>query len=278
MSDLLLNEATKADLDNFLARPAHALLLAGPDGSGRLALAMMLASELLGVAKLNAGASFRLVEPDEKGNISIEQVRQLKDFTKLKLEKRRVIVVADADKMQVPAQNSFLKLLEEPPENVFIILTAPNGSLKPTIVSRLQKINIRPVTLELTIDYFGGFDRLEVDRAYKLSGGRLGLMSDLLSANNDHPLTLAIDDARKILAGNYYERLIKVDELAKDKARTLAVLLVLGRMASVSLENAGNREVITRWKRVLAVSYRAEVALSKNANTKLVLTDLMLGL
>lgn len=277
MDDLLINDKTKRELDNFLARPSHALLLIGPDGSGRLAIAKMLAAELLGVSKLTNSASFQLIEPDEKDTISIDQIRELKSFTKLKSATNRVIVVADADKMGIPAQNSFLKLLEEPPAGTTIILTAPASSLRATIVSRTQQVHIHPVSLARAKQFFKA-NKAEVEKAYQISGGRLGLMTRLLEIGDDHPLNLAASDARQILTGDRYQRLCQVDGLAKDKDRALAALAMLGQMASAALANVSTDTNARQWQRVLASSYRAETALAGRANTKLVLTNLMLNL
>jgi DNA polymerase-3 subunit delta' len=67
------------------------------------------------------------------------------------LAKRKVFVVGDADRM-VPqegseaAANAFLKLLEEPPENTFLILTTSAlGALLPTIRSRVVAVRVPPM-------------------------------------------------------------------------------------------------------------------------------------
>jgi DNA polymerase III subunit delta' len=64
------------------------------------------------------------------------------------LAKRKVFIVGDADRM-VPqegaeaAANAFLKLLEEPPENTFLILTTSAlGALLPTIRSRVVALRV----------------------------------------------------------------------------------------------------------------------------------------
>lgn len=277
MRDLLINVSTKKELENYLVNPSHALLIAGPAGSGRLAIAKMLASKLLATDKLEASGNFRLIEPDEKNTISIDRIRELRQFTRLKSNAPRVIVVTQADKMSLSAQNSFLKLLEEPPENTFIILIASASGLRPTVLSRLQKIVVRPVTPELARKYFDRETR-EIERIYRLSDGRLGLMSQLLERQDDHPLVLAASEARAILSGNIYERLLCIDSLSKDKIQVLAVLEVILRMAELSLRSASDETTVRRWQRVLAATYHTEMALEARVNLKLALTDFMLNL
>lgn len=75
--------------------------------------------------------------------IGIDEIRAIKSETRLVLSESgyRVFVICQADRMTIPAMNSLLKLLEEPPENtVFFLTTEVPHQLLPTIVSRCQKI------------------------------------------------------------------------------------------------------------------------------------------
>lgn len=84
---------------------------------------------------------------DDKGKskrfITVDQIRTLKtDALILPNEAdRKVYIIRDADKMNVEAQNAALKLLEEPPRGVIIILCAENAeSLLVTVRSRCKEI------------------------------------------------------------------------------------------------------------------------------------------
>lgn len=71
----------------------------------------------------------------------ISDVRDLNNFTKLKLTEKTAIILRDFDKGSEEAQNAFLKSLEEPQENLIYILTAQNlEKILPTIVSRSEVI------------------------------------------------------------------------------------------------------------------------------------------
>lgn len=62
----------------------------------------------------------------------------------------RAGIVYFADKLTLPAQNAFLKLLEEPPNTAYIILgTTSYHRLLPTVVSRCRIINIPATKREL---------------------------------------------------------------------------------------------------------------------------------
>lgn len=55
----------------------------------------------------------------------------------------KILIVWQADKMNISAANKFLKFLEEPPKDTLIILTAENtDSILPTIISRTQLVEI----------------------------------------------------------------------------------------------------------------------------------------
>lgn len=79
------------------------------------------------------------------------------------MARRKVFVVGDADRMsppqenaEAPAANAFLKLLEEPPADTFIILTssAP-GALLPTIRSRVVAVRVAPLAPDEVREWLG---------------------------------------------------------------------------------------------------------------------------
>ncbi|MBN1464965.1 DNA polymerase III subunit delta' [candidate division KSB1 bacterium] len=79
--------------------------------------------------------------------IGIEQIREIRHTSTLRpMEGRRVVILAEADKMTIPAANSLLKILEEPPATMYLILTASQvNSMLPTILSRCQEIRLSPL-------------------------------------------------------------------------------------------------------------------------------------
>jgi DNA polymerase-3 subunit gamma/tau len=74
------------------------------------------------------------------GNIPIAQLRRAAWWGRLApIGRGKMIVIENADRMQEEARNSLLKLLEEPPGRLYIVLTSPKpGSLPQTILSRLR--------------------------------------------------------------------------------------------------------------------------------------------
>jgi DNA polymerase-3 subunit delta' len=129
----------------------HALLLAGPEGWGELALANWLALELLGIdgprdVSTVAHPDLRWIAP-EGAVIKVDAVRDLVAFAHGTPQSgpRKVAVVADAHFLNVNAANALLKTLEEPPPGTHVVLYSCHpGRLLPTIRSRCQTLVIRP--------------------------------------------------------------------------------------------------------------------------------------
>ncbi|KKP93708.1 MAG: hypothetical protein UR98_C0003G0078 [Parcubacteria group bacterium GW2011_GWA1_36_12] len=79
-----------------------------------------------------------IISPQKKF-ISINQIREIKAtiYQKPVAGKYKIIIIHSAEKLTTQAQNSLLKIFEEPPSHAIIILEAADKSnLLPTIVSR----------------------------------------------------------------------------------------------------------------------------------------------
>jgi DNA polymerase III delta prime subunit len=286
-SQLVLHARTKQNVDDFVQNPSHNLLLIGPEGSGKPTLAHNIIAQALElpVEKLNAYPYFMQVTP-VKGTISIEAVRNLQDFVKLKTTGtqtlRRAIVVEDAHTMTTEARNAFLKLLEEPPTDTLIILTAQgNDSLLPTILSRAPKIMLKtPSQKELTA-YFtqNGYDETEITKSFFISRGQVGLIQTLLQKDSEDERLQYIDDAKQFLQAKTFERLVMADQFTKQKKDTKQLLWALQRVGDSALHQAakkGSNKQVVYWKNVLDVVVKAQDSLNSNPQSKLLLTNLSL--
>jgi len=143
-------------------RIPHALLMQGPTGLGKLALAERFAHELLcsnpedgpcgachGCQLFEAGThpDYQRIGPEEPGKaIKVDAIRKLISDLSLKPQYRgyRVFVIDQAELMNLSSANALLKTLEEPAEKTVLLLIASHPSrLPPTILSRCQKLVIR---------------------------------------------------------------------------------------------------------------------------------------
>ena len=89
--------------------------------------------------------------------------------------RKTVMILTVIDTMRKEAANAFLKLLEEPSENLMFILTADKtDQMLPTIMSRCQQIRLSPLTDEEIAEglvRFDGFERKDADFIARISGG-----------------------------------------------------------------------------------------------------------
>ncbi|MEE9394141.1 MAG: hypothetical protein V3W41_16705 [Planctomycetota bacterium] len=125
-------------------------LFHGESGRGKKLFATELLSSLFaGGPSLENHPDVELLAPEEgKTTIPIARLRDLKKWFALAPYQadRKAALIADAHCLAVEAQNSLLKLLEEPPRNGLIILvTHEPGALLETIHSRLQSVFFGPV-------------------------------------------------------------------------------------------------------------------------------------
>lgn len=295
MDNLALHPQTSVHIQRFTQRPSHALLLIGPSGSGKQSLAHGIMGDILQVSDVASYPYLKIVLPEkDKSAIGIEAVRELQHFASLKVpghgaaRTRRFILIPEAHNLTTEAQNALLKLLEEPPQDTHFILTANSSqALLPTIRSRTQQLTIhRPNRTDLEGIFSGqGHDTKAIQQAYLMSGGLPGLMSALLN-DADHPLKTAAQTARQLLQSSQFERLCKIDELAKKRPEALNVLTILRHMSQAAIEQSAQapgdlttaHKRLKQWHKVLQASYDAEKAYSVSAQAKLTLTNLMLSL
>jgi DNA polymerase III subunit delta' len=166
-----LQEAIKS------ARISHAYLLSGPKGVGKAAAARAFAQALCctnaerpdravpcgacrACRNVQRGAhpdveTFSLDtqamladKPGRGATLTIDTVRRLRSSGVLfPLESdRRILIVDDAETLLEPAQQALLKMLEEPPRGVTLVLLADESeSLLETVRSRCQEVPMRPI-------------------------------------------------------------------------------------------------------------------------------------
>lgn len=290
MKELLLHPAVKKQVDDFMAKPSHALMLIGQEGAGKQTLSRHLATGLLllpNAAALVAYPYFFLLEPED-GVLKIAAIRKLQERMRLKTlgqaPIRRVIIIEAAHTLTVEAQNALLKLLEEPPADTVIIMNVVGSrSLLPTVYSRAQQLQLRPPVKALTVETFRaqGYGQSAIERAFAISSGQIGLLSALLKEDTSHSAAVAITEAKTLLKSSTYERMAQIDLWAKHKEQTPALMTALHRVARAALlqaSSSSNVPHIRHWHRTLHSIHSAQVAARHNANAKLLFTDLLLNL
>jgi DNA polymerase-3 subunit delta' len=134
-------------------RLAHAFLVSGSEGSGKLRLTKELFQTINGESA--RAADFHQIEPESKSRkILVEQIRELESQLRMSTAGSRTKfgVVVEADRLMPQAANAFLKTLEEPPDrSVLVLITSLPGALLGTIQSRCIHVPLRsPDAVALT--------------------------------------------------------------------------------------------------------------------------------
>jgi len=184
-------------------RLAHAYLFVGPRGTGKTSTARIFAKALNCSGgpradfdpdediciEIAEGRSLDVLEIDGASNNGVEQVRELRETVNYAPARGRFkIYYIDEVHMLTPqAFNALLKTLEEPPPHVkFIFATTEPNKILPTILSRCQRFDLRPLPPDVIarhlqhIAQLEGID-LEEAAAWSIARGADGGMRDAQS-------------------------------------------------------------------------------------------------
>ncbi|HOK09937.1 MAG TPA: DNA polymerase III subunit delta' [Candidatus Hydrogenedens sp.] len=186
-------------------RISHAYLFWGPDGVGKKFTAKSFAQTVLCQNIENPGCGtcsictrigkdvhpdVSIIKPMGKTRlISVETIEDVNKTTQFQPYegKRRFIIFDDAERIGIPAQNHFLKTLEEPvSETTFILISSNPGMILPTIRSRCQPIRfqrLRSETITTILNNTKDISLEEAKRVALLSQGQISRAFEILESN-----------------------------------------------------------------------------------------------
>lgn len=180
--------------------------------------------------------------------ISVDQIRSMTSQFSKASETVRVVIIAEADRMNDAAANALLKTLEEVPTNTYFILTSSNGG------RLLQTIRSRCLTLRLPSLSDGEVSEIS-SRVFheKLSPDALGMslgspgVASLYNENIAENETLAFDFLRDSIEGNYSDLFFELDgAFPKGPAAVDSAVMMLDIVAFLvadAIRIAGDRPV-----------------------------------
>ncbi len=209
-------------------RLVHAVLITGQPGAGKRTLAGLIARSLMCSSDREKpcgqcdGCRLTLAgeHPDitviEKGNpispdvqkgrttIPVEDIREM-----IRLCSRyaygggnRVVMIPDAENMTPQAQNSLLKILEEPPQNTFFLMTTSHPEqILTTVRSRCRNIKLIPWDEKYITEVIvsSGVEREIAEKAARVSGGSIG---NAIRLSSDDSYWKLKDEIVKAFFGN----------------------------------------------------------------------------
>ena len=263
----------------------HAYLFTGPDQVGKRTLALAFAMALTCAKPPSPGeacgecqtcASMRLgTHPDlsvirlmeGESEVKIDQVRELQHQLALTPRQagRRIALLIDFDLASDEAQNALLKTLEEPADRVVLLLTAASTSrLFPTLISRCEVLNLRPVHPEV-IEQALVADGEPTESARVLaaiSGGRPGAARGLRSDPEQLAQRgAALDDLARLLSANRNERFAAAETWARKRTRAEELEAVRRRVRPRLIT------WLTLWRDALLVSHDVKTHLANPDRT-----------
>ena len=150
-------------------RIAHAYLFVGPRGTGKTSTARVFAKALNaeGGPTVNpaddtetskaimSGNCMDVIEIDGASNNSVDQIRDLRQECQYAPAQCtfKIYIIDEVHMLTASAFNALLKTLEEPPAHVkFIFATTEAQKLLPTIVSRCQRFEFRPISEKVLVE------------------------------------------------------------------------------------------------------------------------------
>ncbi len=271
MSGFPFAASTQVALKAFLKRPSQSLLVSGEAGVGVEQVAAFLG------ARLGNDTAHRLEIHDENGTIPIERIRSLYGETKATRRDALAVIIHRVECMGVDAQNSFLKLLEEPPAKVhFIMTTHQKTGILPTILSRVQEIEVHRISDEQSqqlVEQLCPQDTTRQQRALFLASGRPSELKRICVEDEYYQSHVErIDKARKWLSANAFDRLVITQQLGNDRDAQQAFVETLGQLLVYS---SGKSSLSDSSVRMLSALDGCADALEFNGNAKLHLLKLV---
>lgn len=238
----------KTTLQNAILnnRTVHSYLFSGPRGTGKTTMARIFAKAINCLDRvtnsaepcnqcnnckaINDNSFIDLIEIDAASNRGIDEIRNLKEAIRFAPSQKngyKIYIIDEAHMLTKDACNALLKTLEEPPQNtIFILATTDAHKMLPTILSRVQKFDFKPLSyseLKQKILFITEQEKVKIDEQVvnqiilqAMGGARdaESILGKLISSGNKD---ISLDFASDILGHNsYFEAYNLLDILSQN--------------------------------------------------------------
>ncbi len=190
---------------------------------------------------------------------------------------RQVLVIDEADKLTITAQNALLKTLEEPSNtSVIILVTAFENALLPTVLSRLEKINFGLIdgaqVTQFAQNLSKNNSKYDIDAITIIAAGRIGLVHKLIIDENLREKYFQAQKWWQSLEEiSIYGKISLAEELSKDESwlkQIIELWILLWRRDTLISKGNKSAQIDKAIKLLDKLS-------NSNANTRLALEDFL---
>lgn len=186
---------------------------------------------------------YNRLEPWANPMISIERIRELRRVSSFKSYegKGRVVIIFDSERLTTEAANSLLKILEEPPEEMHLILTSSQpGAILPTISSRCQLVRFDPLStaeIEQALLGLNAGTTEEIRLIARVAAGSYRRAIELLDEDLQHLQQEALEFFRKSVQSEFVQ-IAYVEDILHSFQRDLKKVQDLLRLLSFWFRDA----------------------------------------
>ena len=255
LSEFAANAELKYELSEIMKRGTlpHAIIIEGAEGTGKRTLADVIAGYCVCTSESEKPCGVcngcmkaqKHIHPDiiyADGNekaLSVDSVRNIRSGAYIKPNEApmKVYILSNCEKTLAPAQNAFLKVLEEPPKNVQFIMTVKSASsMLQTVRSRSRIFSVFPAGIEETVRIaqkrFPNKDISEIEHIAEICDGNIGMTLQMIESGGEEARKLAEEIFNAITQSVEYPLLSLTGRLTESRNFAASVLDCMGEIAA----------------------------------------------